>query len=67
MAVVISFVLEKKGLTEGFIAMSFPQYYYAGLQENGAMKKKRSPGMGGYRMIEMVLLFLYRLMFGQLV
>jgi len=37
MALVISFILGMKGLTEGFVAMSFLCYYYGSMQANGVM------------------------------
>jgi len=43
---VISFVLEMKELTEGFMAMSFLYCYYGGIQANGVMHEERSAGVG---------------------
>ena len=64
MALVISFVLEKKGLTEGSNLWSC--FFFIIITEvcrhMGPCMKKISTGMGGDRMIEMVLLYLYRLM-----
>lgn len=46
------------------MVMFFIYYYYGGFQAHGAMREGISTGMGGDRMIEMVLLYLYRLVFG---
>ena len=64
MALVISFVLEMKGVTEVFMVISFLYYHYGGMQANGVIREGRSTGVGGDRMIEMILFFLYGLMFG---
>jgi len=61
MALVISFVPEWKGLTKGFMIISFLSYHHGGTQANGSCVRKRPAGVGSDRMIEVVLLFLYRL------
>jgi len=48
MALVISFVLELEGLTEGVIVMSF---HYGGTQANGVIHGERSTGVGSDGMI----------------
>ena len=61
-ALVVSFALEMKGLTEGFMTMNLD---YGSMQANGVIHGGRSPGAGSDGMAAMVLLFLYyRQMFG---
>jgi len=64
MALVISFVLELKTLTEVFMIMSSLYYYRGSAQVNGVIHGERSTRVGSDRMIEMASLFLYRLVFG---
>jgi len=58
MVLVISFVLEMKGLTEGFVVASFLCYYHGSTQANGVIHRERSAGVGSDGMTEIDLLFL---------
>jgi len=58
-ALVVSFILELKGLTQGFMVRFSHHKYPRGTQANGTVHEERSTSVGSDGMIETVLLFLY--------
>jgi len=63
MGLAISSVLELKRLIKELMVMSF----HGSTQANGVIQGERSTSVGSDAMVEMVLLFFYRLMFGRLI